>query len=258
VVDICEDNRASREAGLELLELIKLEEPEVLATLITKEGKNFGPQIFGLYHTLNLAGSHLLKIANLIRPEALRKLDELEATSKDARLKDKELLSIIIIEDENQFSTPEKLAQVLTSVSELYEVCLALEEREARSHKDESIIVIACDSGSDKSFDFLGVANAIAGLKDIFHGLYDRIFFRKEHQTGLQLDLIAKSLPLYEKLAVMENEGKIQREQAELYKRKIINSSTQLVEARVIIPELSERATAYDPRKLPEVIGCAH
>jgi hypothetical protein len=237
---------AAERRVIETMHLVILENADVWQFVLA--GSRATDTVEAAYQTLLCAFHHLRDLADLIRSDAIRQSQE--PRSKDPRLKGKEPITVIIMEEDDQFSTPQKLAQVLTSVADLYEVCLALNDPEIRSYTNGSLIVIACDSGSEKSFDLLGFATGIAGLKDIFHGLYDRIFFRREHQAGLQLDLIAKSLPIYEKLADLEKQGKMGPEQAELYRRKITNGTTQLVEARAMIPELEQRATAYDPRKL--------
>lgn len=44
--------------------------------------------------------------------------------------------------------------------------------------------------------------------------------------------------------------GHLEPERAELLKRQVTNGATTFIQCGAIIPEIEERATSYDPRKL--------
>jgi hypothetical protein len=94
---------------------------------------------------------YLGKLTDLIKPDAIKSLEQRSNKSD-------EILSVIVIENENQHSKPERLSEALMSISLLYGVVADLE-----GINQNTLSVITCDSGSDKSFDFLGAAKAVAG-----------------------------------------------------------------------------------------------
>jgi hypothetical protein len=109
--------------------------------------------------------------------------------------------------------------------------------------------VIACDSGSDKSFDFLGAAKVIAGLKELILTMWDRVVYYREKKLDAKLDLIGKALPIIGKIEELKAAGSLEPEQAELIKQKVLGGVHKLLETGIVIPEISLRAT-YNPRQL--------
>lgn len=107
------------------------------------------------------------------------------------------VLSVIVIE-ERQLSTPERLILTLESVDGLYRACAQI-----LGEFETSIAVSACDSGSDKSFDFLGIASVVVCVKEVVLSFWDKVVYFREDKTGRRLELIAESLPILERVAKM-------------------------------------------------------
>src|SRR5438874_445310 len=114
---------------------------------------------------------------------------------------------------------------------------------------ENTLIVLACDSGSDKSFDLLGAAKVIAGVKELILSLWDRIVFYREAQIAQRLELVTASLPILEKLSHLQNSNAIAPEQAELLRRKVLDGVGQLIASGATIPEMGGRSHV-DPRQL--------
>ena len=108
-----------------------------------------------LNDALRIASFALPKLVPLIRQEAYSLISE-SGESIASPYKDRSTLSVTIIEENHRFSSPARLIKVLDSISKLYEACAILTEQ-----SPEGLSVIACDSGSDKSFDFLGLAKVM-------------------------------------------------------------------------------------------------
>jgi hypothetical protein len=152
-------------------------------------------------------------------------------------------LSVLVIENE-LISTPTRLVTVLESIIEIYEVVSDIGDKPSTD-----LSVVSCDSGSDKAFDFLGLAKTIQEVKEIILGVWDKIIFYKENKVGKNIELIVKALPAIDKIGDMEKKKTISPEKAELLRRKLISGVTKFVDSGSIIPEINDR-TYYNPREL--------
>lgn len=155
----------------------------------------------------------------------------------------KSVLTIVILE-EKDLSTPQRVILALQSVQELYEAVAQIHNRDSGD-----LSLISCDSGSDKSFDFLGAAQIVEAVKEIILSLWNKIIYFQEDKSGRQLELIAESLPILEKISAMREENRIEPERAELLKRQIMSAVAKFSKAGVTIPEI-DQYTYYNPRQL--------
>jgi hypothetical protein len=189
------------------------------------------------------ATENLPKILELIKQEHIHSIRENKTDIPD-ELKGKGLLTVIIVEDKHHYSSPGRLSLVLDAVSNLYSVHAML-----AGESDNGLMVLSCDSGSDKSFDFLGLKNVIDPVRDTIVDIWDRrVFYRHRHISDTR-HLIVGSLPLIEKIEELKSSGSIGPEQAELMKRKTDTGTTQFLKAGVIIPELDVEGI-HSPRLL--------
>ena len=113
----------------------------------------------------------------------------------------------------------------------------------------DSLTVLSCDSGSDKSFDFLGVAKVMEQIRELIIALWDRVVFFKEKRLEAQMDVIIKGLPVLAKVTEMQSTGKLGPEQAEIIRRFIEGGTAKFLHAGAIIPEIREHAY-HEPRAL--------
>lgn len=153
-------------------------------------------------------------------------------------------VTVIVIEEHAQFSRPERLVQVLSGFIQLYENCARL----AHLSSNE-LTVLSCDSGSDKSFDFLGLAKVMEQVKEIFIGLWDRVVFYKEKRLSSQIEVIAQGLPVLARLTELEGTNHIGPEEAEIIRRGILNGCQNILSAGAIIPEIHQHSS-HNPRVL--------
>jgi hypothetical protein len=157
---------------------------------------------------------------------------------------DTEVLTIKILENEAELSRVTRIVQALDGVIQLYEACARLE-----GTAPDALIVAACDSGSDKSFDLVGLAKATTAVKEIILGLWDRVVFYKAKKFELQAQVVGQSLPVMEKLATMKENGHLSPEEAEIIRRGLLQGMTNVLDAGVVIPEV-EANTAVSVRVL--------
>jgi hypothetical protein len=153
-------------------------------------------------------------------------------------------LKLILPESTGAASRPQRIVDALLSISLLYEAFADIDKLPI-----STLSVIACDAGSDKSFDFLGVADLMKAVKELLLSVWDRVVFFREQQVAHRLELIASSLPIIEKLGDLQRENKIGPEEGELIRRKIVEGVTKFIGSGSTIPGMRERS-ALDPRVL--------
>jgi len=108
---------------------------------------------------------------------------------------------------------------------------------------------VACDSGSDKSFDFTGVPQIIEQTKGIIIEIWDRVIFYRERKHAERVKVIAESLPILSKISEMVEKRAISPEEVEILKRQIVAGSTKFVDSGSMIPEL-RGISRFDPAQL--------
>jgi hypothetical protein len=222
----------------DIFELSELENPELWVMLVRGDDS-----IYVFASRIRFALAYLPKIAKLIEQSTVQTINK-AIEQGNSNYKDMTLLSVTIFEQESRFSSPERLVNVLRSVSMFYEACAML-----NGASPSTLSVVACDSGSDKSFDFLGLAKVMECVVKLIESLWDRVVFYKEHQFKERLDLIAKSLPIIAQISNLELAGEVPPELAEQLRRNIIEGSNKFVESGATIPQIDDRSH-HDPRAL--------
>jgi hypothetical protein len=223
----------------EIFNLSMLEDTSVWSRLFSGEVRVAGE----VNNVLKFAKVFLPRVGELLQQEALA-LIERSVEKADPRYSNKLVLTVIVVEEGDHFSSPARIVEVVSSVASLYEAYAILLEL-----PPEEISVVACDSGSDKSFDFLGAAKVMDAVKTLVLALWDRIVFFREKQVSERIELIAGSLPVIEEITRLESEGKLGPEQAEILRRKIIDGVSKFIENGAVIPEMEGRAQ-FSPRLL--------
>ncbi len=172
-----------------------------------------------------------------------READHILEKKDKQKKKELDIIQATILENK-QASTPSRLVMALESVEMLYQASADILKLESNT-----ISIIGCDSGSDKSFDFLGLAKVIDCVKEIILSLWEKVIFYRELKLHSHLELISDSLPVIEKISEMESKKQLDPEQATLLKRKITEGVKKFFKAGVTIPEIQEKTT-FNPRKL--------
>jgi hypothetical protein len=195
-----------------------------------------------------------LKVSNAERflPEFMRLIEQdyVETMKHDpskapAAFQGKGLLSVILLEEKGKYSNPKRVIETLEAVQLFYESAAILNEE----RNEQQMVLLACDSGSDKSFDLLGVAKLVEAVKEIILSLWDRVVFFREQKIGAKIELVAHSLPILEKISEMQKAGHLEPEQAEILRRNISLGAEKFINAGAIIPEI-ENHSHHNPRQL--------
>ncbi len=226
---------------LEILQLCFLNDVQLWTMLVREEEVGQQSAVSELYGSLKFAQDHLPKLLALLK----RDTDDIsERLDSKAEGEQKRAVLTTIVIEERDLSTPERLILLFQSIEGLYGAAAQVLNGEA-----SGLSVVSCDSGSDKSFDFLGVAKIMQCVKEIILSFWDRVVYFREDKTDRRLELIANSLPIIEQITNMHTNGQLEPERAELLKRQVIESINKFAKAGVTIPEI-EKYTKFNPRQL--------
>jgi hypothetical protein len=220
-----------------ILDLSVLNEPGYWIGLLDYESDP--TPLFGLRVNLNFARRHLPKVLRLLERDV-----DVVTEIEDSESSEEAILSILVIEAQGQHSRPTRLIEVLASVESFYEACAIMLDM-----PPQQLSVLSCDSGSDKSFDFLGAAKVIECVKELILSLWDRVVYFREHQAAERVKLISEALPIIQRVGELEAEGRIAPEQAGILRAKIIGGVGRFLHSGAIIPEIQQRVY-NEPRAL--------
>lgn len=194
--------------------------------------KEFLPKFIDLLKQDNISYSYTEAKASVISPIA----------------EGREIITLILPEQETETSKPARLIEAIESITSFYHTIAEIDD-----FNPDDLSVVALDSGSDKSFDFLGAAKVVTAVKELIIELWDRIVFHKERKLIYQAEAITKALPVFEKINSLQQEGKIQPEKGELMRRSLEDGVSKFIKVGAIIPEFENRSN-HNPRQimLPE------
>lgn len=196
-----------------------------------------------LKNNVNFAINQIPKILLLVKQDYVTEIKEHDG-SLSREFDNKEILTVLIVEDNMHFSSPQRLAHVLNSITLFYEVFSIL-ENESKS----DLSVVACDSGSDKSFDFLGLSSLVEKIKEFIVTIWDLKVLHRHREMHETLNLITDSLPILERIENLKKNKAIGIEEAEILKRNVLTGVGQFLEAGATIPELNHESN-HSPREL--------
>ncbi len=230
---------AERRMGA-ILGLDPLIENDSWIKLITEPGSE---AVRMLFSSVGEALRYLPRFVELIEPDFLRAV-VVKSEEVPKVLQGKSLLTVIAIEERNQFSGPQRLIEVIQSIMLMYEAFAIISEQSA-----DDLVVLACDSGSDKSFDFLGAAKLMEQVKELILSLWDKVVYFREKKAGERIALVAKSLPVIEEIAKLRASGALAPEKAEIVSRKIMEGVEKFLTNGATIPEIVN-VSAFNSRAL--------
>jgi hypothetical protein len=145
-------------------------------------------------------------------------------------------LTLIIPEGPGERSSAIRVTEAIESVTQLYEGFARL-----RSETVETLTITNCDSGSNKVFDFEGLAGVMSEVRLTLVDLWDRILLHKEKRADAQIDLTIKSLRAFEELERAKQDNTVSPEQAHLVERCLYNGASKFLSAGVVTSDIVDR-----------------
>jgi hypothetical protein len=226
---------------VDILGLETLHNMKFWASMLSADSARGHHEAMAVYHRLDFAQQHLPRLLALIRRETDEPLTREPEKKRDKGVN--AILTAVVIEDKRR-SSPLRLVNLLESIDGLYSACATI-----IGEKGGDLAVTSCDSGSDKSFDFLGAAEIVECVKEVILSFWNKVVYFREDKTGKRLEVIADALPILDRISELKDKGKIEPERAELLKRQVIGSITKFAAAGVTIPEIAQ-FTVFNPRQL--------
>jgi len=235
-------------AVMKTLEIHEFAEPEWWSVVIGAAGgaaknQDAAATIGHPLYRLRFVADYLPAVISLLRRETDPDMAALQSEIYAAGVRPGHLL-LILPEDGGKFSSPLRVAAAIESIALLYE---AFAELNVQSTTD--LVMKSCDSGLDKIFEFQGLPDLIEKVKEMLLDLWDNVIYYRERRFSERLDLTAKNLPILTDIAALEEKGQLQKERAELLRRKFTQGASKFFETGSSIPEMS-KFSQYSPRTL--------
>ena len=152
-------------------------------------------------------------------------------------------LSVIVIEDKGKNTKPRRLIDAMESTVMIYEAAAVINKELC-----EGLNIKSLDSGDDKIIDFIGSQKVIDAAKEIILSIWDRIVYFKHYKANDRINMVLKALPVIDHIKDMENAKTIERESAEILRRKITEGVRKFIDSGAIIPEMEKKWGVHDPR----------
>jgi len=225
---------------MERLRIDPLLEPRFWQEVMNKSNRDV---LIEVYQSMLQTISAVPKIVDLLSRDYDEDAPSLTSV-EGSELSGKAVLTIIIPEERGQYSSPERLIVALTSISTFYKFFADLERLDAND-----LTIVGCDSGSDKSFDFFGLASLIEHVRGLITDIWDRRLLGRQQQMGANIGLLAQSLPVIERLETLAEAGTIGREQCEILKRQLVDGVSKFLDAGVVTNSMVPQG-ANTPRAL--------
>jgi len=99
-----------------------------------------------------------------------------------------ELLTVTLVEHSDETTTPKRFSDVLNGINDLYFVFSEL----LGNRDTEELIVLGCDSCSDKTIDFKGAADVLNEIRKYFREVFHNYSTVRELQASEQIDVLEK------------------------------------------------------------------
>ena len=180
-------------------------------------------------------GSRVRQVLSFL-PRIMHLLDR-EYDHKENRPVDDNGVSVqtVVLSDEGEsLSSPDRLIELLRSIQEIYSVLASID-----GVPSESLAVVGMDSGSEKSFDFLGVARLMHELRETLQSAYNMIAFHKQNVTMKNLQVAGESLAVIAKIGKLQQSQVISEEEAARLKYSLYAGVERFTCTGAYIPEMN-------------------
>jgi len=153
-------------------------------------------------------------------------------------------LLVVVPEEDKKNSSPARFVASLEAVTTIYEAFAEMENKPV-----SDLVLASCDSGTDKVFEYQGRPDMIEKVRKLLLDIWKNAIYFSDRKFSDRMDLISKALPILEEIAALETSGKLQKERAELLRRKILAGASKFIESGSSIPEMSN-LSLYVPRQV--------
>lgn len=211
---------------LEILDLSDLSDPNFWQTLV----ENFEPGfLYGSFQKINNVINFLPKIARIFDQSSVEDKVLIAGAVREVSLQ-----RVILSDEGESFSSPDRLIDLLSSIRDIYSVTASLS-----GESDETLAVLRIDSGSEKSFDFLGVARLMEQIRETLDSIYRMIAFHRQNVTMKNLEVASDGLEIVRQIEQLKGEGSLNNEDADRLKHKLFGALEVFANTGAYTPEMN-------------------
>ena len=160
---------------------------------------------------------------------------------------------IITFEIRNPTEEPasiERLAKATSLILEAYKSVAKI-----YAENIETLTIVKVESGSGIRIDCKGLGEPIKHLKDLILEAWHKLRHKRHEEVIENNKALFSSLAIMDKIASMERDNKLGKEDAEILRKKIITSVSGLFECGALIPEIPEQETVQNTKLLSEFVS---
>ena len=163
------------------------------------------------------------------------------------------LCRIVLLDDSDEGTRVERVRDTIEGIRQIYQACAAIS-----GTPKEDIRLLSLDSGSNKSFDFLGVAEAMNSLNDLLTSFWDRVLFLDAHKASARAKAIDDTLPVLREIAEMRDNENLSEREAEKLRQTAMNGIEMIGDSGAVTEMIRSnddrdtKSISSDRRKLLE------
>lgn len=220
----------------ELMNLRQLEESDTWIKLISGGGDDL---LAGIHDRVQVLNGFLPRLARLLEADVTDALAEAGLDYEEAGL-----LTVLLPEGADRFTTPGRITALMKSIDGLYEVCSTITGTEAKP-----LHVATCDSGHDKAFELIGTPSIVSALKQLIVTVWDRVVFFRSEELDARITRAVEALPMLEEIDRMAEADEIDEDQATLLRGDLKQHLSLFLQTGAMLPEMEDQ-NQHDPRTL--------
>ncbi len=130
------------------------------------------------------------------------------------------VFTVFVLDDKGDLDA-RRLASAVVCIEELYKIVFELQQLTQDVEPETrytSLALCACDSGRDKSFDFLGHRATVDALLKALHQAARHLDYWKVHKKKARVEMLEGSLDLLQQITQLNTEGALDHEAAQRYR----------------------------------------
>lgn len=144
-------------------------------------------------------------------------------------------LTFIIREQESPTLTLSDFSSIISDIENAFQTILKI-----NSDPPSDLIILALDSGSDKSIDVAGIAGAVEKFSNFLLEVWDRVRFARANKVRASIKTASDGLTLLNELRAAQEKGALSAEEAEKLKRVLLKSVDDLFAKGVYTREMQD------------------
>lgn len=221
------------EHAKEILKILGLESAADPLFWQAQIGESDPNQIFSLKSSFRSAETFLPRVLEMLERDYGDVVDSNE--SMRSKIDGLEIQTVVLSDEGDSLSSPSRLIDLLTAVREIYAAVAEIE-----GLPTDGIAVVGLDSGSEKSFDFLGVARIISEVRLLLQFLYTAVSMHKQTVTLKNLAVVAETMPLIHRLDKLKHDNIVDEESASRIRHNLLANLEKFSSVGAYTPEMKK------------------